>query len=494
MRRLEVENNPINLDRMLRFAKMGSLALVDPNDASSSRTTNSFRQYSREDILGYLKDPRRNSENLIDASIYLYSTDLIYRRICTYFATMPTYDYVLVPLKMKDYEESAADSYRKSYTKSIALVENMNLRQLAQNMTKTIVREGAYYAIEVSTNDSYMHLQIPHKYCKVSTWEDGCPLLTMDMSFFDRQQTLLESIGGTIKSAFEAYKKDNKKKWVTIDSNTGVCILGDETIDYIVPLLAGLFSDIYLLEDYKDLVKSKEVIELYKLISLKLPLDEDGKLLMPESMAIKYYNQMANQLPEQIGLALNPFTLNEVSFKQSSADRDATARAERDLWSTAGVSTLLFNNEKASSTALVESMMNDYSFILPIVRSIERWINKKLKMLSGSTKFKLVFPDVNIYTRTKFAENLRKDMQYGLPVRTMLTAVDTGYTPSDVMGMLFMENEVMKLNERMIPPVSSNTISVSSDEGGRPTKNEDELSESGEQTRESDGNEGRADV
>ena len=76
----------------------------------------------------------------------------------------------------------------------------------------------------------------------------------------------------------------------------------------------------------------------------------------------------------------------------------------------------------------------------------------------------------------------------------MLTAVDTGYTPSDVMGMLFMENEVMKLNERMIPPVSSNTISVSSDEGGRPTKSEDELSESGEQTRESDGNEGRADV
>jgi len=183
-----------------------------------------------------------------------------------------------------------------------------------------------------------------------------------------------------------------------------------------------------------------------------------------------------------------------ISFKQSAADRDATARAERDLWSTAGVSTLLFNNEKASSTALVESMTNDYSFVLPIVRSIERWVNKKLKMLSGSNKFKLVFPDVNIYTRTKFAENLRKDMQYGLPVRTMLTSVDTGFTPADVMGMLFMENEVMKLGERMTPPVSSNTISVSADEGGRPTKDEDELSESGEQTRETDGNEGRADV
>lgn len=490
---MEVENTT-NWDMLMRYAKMGSMNLIDPNDASSSRTTNSFRQLSREQILGYLKDPRRNAGNLIDASIYLYSTDLIYRRICTYFATMPTFDYVLVPYKMKEYNLANVDAYRKAYIKSMTLVENMCLKQLAQNMIKTVVREGAYFAIEVSTNDSYMHLQVPYKYCKVSTWEDGCPLLTLDMSFFDRQQTLLESIGGTLKSAWNAYKKDNKKKWVTLDSNTGVCILGDETVDYIVPPLAGVFSDIYLLEDYKDLVKSKEVIELYKLISLKLPLDEEGNLMMPEAMAIKYYNQMANQLPEQIGLALNPFTMNEVSFKQSSADRDATARAERDLWSTAGVSTLLFNNEKASSTALVESMMNDYSFVLPIVRSIERWVNKKLKMLSGSNKYKLVFPDVNIYTRTKFAENLRKDMQYGLPVKTMLTAIDTGFTPADVDGMLFMENEVLNLGEHMIPPVSSNTISASADDGGRPPKDETELSESGEQTRETDGNEGRADV
>ena len=57
-----------------------------------------------------------------------------------------------------------------------------------------------------------------------------------------------------------------------------------------------------------------------------------------------------------------------------------------------------------------------------------------------------------------------------------------------------MENEVMKLDEHMLPPVSSNTISVSADEVGRPTKNEDELSESGEQTRETNGNEGRADI
>ena len=490
---MEVENKT-NWDMLMRYAKMGNMTLLDPNDASSSRMTNSFRQLSREQILEYLKDPRKNSGNLIDASIYLYSTDLIYRRICTYFATMPTFDYVLVPYKLKEYNPANAEAYRKAYIKSMTLVENMYLKQLAQNMIKTIIREGAYFAIEVSTNDSYMHLQVPYKYCKVSTWEDGCPLLTLDMLFFDRQQTLLESIGGTLKSAWNAYKKDNKKRWVTLDSNTGVCILGDETVDYIVPPLAGVFSDIYLLEDYKDLVKSKEVIELYKLISLKLPMSEEGDLMMPESMAIKYYNQMANQLPDQIGLVLNPFTLNEVSFKQSSADRDATARAERDLWSTAGVSTLLFNNEKASSTALVESMMNDYSFVLPIVRSIERWVNKKLKMLSGSNKYKLVFPDVNIYTRTKFAENLRKDMQYGLPVRTMLTAIDTGFTPADVDGMLFMENEVLKLSEHMIPPVSSNTISTSSDEGGRPQVDETELSESGEQTRESDGNEGRAEV
>lgn len=479
----------LNAINMMRFAKMQKLQTLDPN--ATNQSTNSFKKYTREQVLTYLKDPRKNATQLIEASIYLYSSSPIYNRICRYQPDMLTFDYVLSPFKMKEFDVTPQniEKYKKAYFKVLDSLEILNIKHSFNKISRVVMREGAFYGLEIGNKDSYMIYQLPYDKCKVTHWEDGCPIFSLDMSYFDKNLILLESIGGSVKTAYNAYLRDRKLKWAEMDSDSSICILFDETLDYVVPPLCGSFSDIYLIEDYKDLMKSKEIINLYKLINLKYPVDDSGNLLMDEEVARLYYNQIADQLDSTIAVALNPFDMKEVSFENNKNDSDGTLKAQRDLFSNIGISNLIFNNDKASSTSLIQSITNDFTFINPVLKSLERWLNKKLKLLSGSTKFKAIFLESTYYNRKDLAESLRKDMQYGIPNKSALCALTTGFSPADILGMAFLENNVLEMNNIFVVPQSANTQSGESNVG-RP-ESDDPLSENGEITKETDANDDR---
>lgn len=471
--------NSINMINMMRFAKAQKIQLLDPN--GTDKTTNSYKKYTRADILSYLKDPRKNNTKLIEASNYLYASSTIYQRVVRYLSDMLTFDYVITPYQMKEYntKNAAIKKYSKAYYETISELENMDIKHTFNKIMQVVVREGAFYGLEISNADSYMIYQLPYNKCKVTWWEDGCPVFSLDMSYFDDNQILLESIGGTLKKAYNTYKQNKRLKWQEIDSSSSVCILFDESLNYVLPPLSGAFTDIYLVEDYKDLMKSKEIINLTKLINLKYPTNkETGALLMDEGIARAYYNQIANQLDETIAVALNPFEMEDVSFDTNKSDSDGTLKAQRDMFSNLGISNLVFSNEKASSTALKYSLADDMTYVLPVLRACERWFNKKLKTKNGAIKFQLKFLDISIYNRDDFADKLNKSLQYGLPVRSMIAA-SHGLTPAQTIGLSYIENEIIDMNTIFKVPQSANT---QSNESGRPT-NEDTgqpLSESGE--------------
>lgn len=455
----------INAMNTLRFAKTQRVQLLDPN--ANNQATNSYKKYTRDQILSYLKDPKKNYIQLIEASNYLYASSTIYNRICRYLSNMLTFDYVLAPFKMKDYDIQQANinKYNKAYFKTLGELDIMNIKHTFTEIMQVVVREGAFYGIEASNKDTYMIQQFPYNRCKIYAWEDGCPLFALDMSYFDKNQLLLESIGGEIQSAYNAYLKDKKLKWFELDGKYSICILFDESLDYVLPPLSGAFTDVYLIEDYKDLMKSKELINLYKLINLKYPIDDEGNLLMDEQVAMTYYNQILNQLDSTIGLALNPFEMKEVSFEGNKTDSDGTLKAQRDMFSNLGISSLVFSNEKASSTALLQSLINDLSYVIPCLRSLERWLNKKLKLMSGSIKFQAIFPDIGIYNRNDMIKTFKESSTLGLPTKN-LYAASLGFTPSQVLGMTFLENNVLGLHDLFIPLSSSYT--QSSNDVGRP--------------------------
>ena len=90
------------------------------------------------------------------------------------------------------------------------------------------------------------------------------------------------------------------------------------------------------------------------------------------------------------------------------------------------------------------------------MKQIERNINLFLKQLSGTQKFKITFIDASIYNKNDNFNQALKAAQYGLPTISQLFAL-LGYEPYDLQSMNFLEDEILKLKEKLIPLSSSFT-------------------------------------
>ena len=82
-------------------------------------------------------------------------------------------------------------------------------------------------------------------------------------------------------------------------------------------------------------------------------------------------------------------------------------------------------------------------------------------------------------------DHIIKASTYGAPVKLAIPSV-LGFSPSDAQGLSVLE-EVLDIVNTWQPLKSSNTQSGKNDDkGGRPKSDDDDLSESGENTRDND--------
>ena len=119
------------------------------------------------------------------------------------------------------------------------------------------------------------------------------------------------------------------------------------------------------------------------------------------------------------------------------------------------------------------------------MKSIEDMVNRYIQSLSYGKNFKVTFLDVSPYNRKEAGEAYLKACQYGVPLVSYYCA-SQGLSQSEMDCMNFLENTILDIKSTFIPLQSSSTQSSSStsDEGGSPEKDIDELTDSGEQSRE----------
>ncbi len=196
-------------------------------------------------------------------------------------------------------------------------------------------------------------------------------------------------------------------------------------------------------------------------------------------------------LPDEIGSVLTPMDLQKISFERSNnGDVDTISKAEQNLFTAAGVSSLLFNNEKASANALLLSIKADQTITFGIVKSIEDALNRIIQDQSYGKNFKVTFLDVSPFNRKEMGDAYLKAASYGLPTISAYAA-SQGIGQAELDCMSFLEGRVLGLQDLFRPIQSSTQMSSdelekkgATDEGGAPKKEVGEISESGEQNQE----------
>lgn len=242
----------------------------------------------------------------------------------------------------------------------------------------------------------------------------------------------------------------------------------------------------------KQLKMTKTALENYAMLVMTLGIDDEGNWVMDLDKAKEFWRNLDSVLPEEVGSVLSPMPINKISFEKSNTgDTDTIADAEQNMFTAAGVSSLLFNNSKASANALALSIKADQAITFGIVKSIEDVVNRYIQSQSFGKNFRVTFLDCSPYNRKELGDMYLKACQYGVPMVSYYCA-SQGLGQAEIDSMNFLENEVLHIKSTFIPLQSSSTQSAEAaadgagaiDEGGAPEKDIGDLSDSREANRE----------
>jgi hypothetical protein len=452
-----------------------------------------LRKYDTDTVKQFMQFPERYQRQLRDVSIGLYNVSTHYKRLILYFAHMLTLDYIIVPWGSTVLASKNKKTIQSSYNKVVDYLETLNVKHEFKKVLTVAIREDVFYGYLYMSKDSSYIQKFDADYCQITSVEDGTFCFSFDFAYFQNNPDKLELFPSDFKPMYDNYVSDPKAyRWQELDPNKTICLKFHEDLQYCLPVFVGIFADIFSINDYKALRKTKTKLGNYKLIAQKIPIEEkstdknDFKITLP--LAQQFHANISSTLPEEIGVITSPMDVTALDFNRDLTEIDNVKNAVRDMMTGAGVNELLFNAETSGSIGLTKSINVDESIMFSILRQIERIVNFKLKKIGGS-RHKISMPDITVYNREDLFAIYKQAGDAGFPVKSLIGAC-IGLSPSDLASLMFLENDVLQLHENMLPLPSSHTISHDGTDltGGRPTKSTNKLSDEGGKTRDNNKN------
>lgn len=478
------------------FSRNTSQILADY--INNKKNLTELSRYSIKELVEMLKSPatEHNQTRIRKLSQFLYQVSSHYKTLVNYYPNIPLYQYTITPsFILKDLNEEA---YKERYIAAINQVEKYNLPYLAKKIIKIAIRDGAFYGICFESDDTFTITPFNPDYAKITSIENGTLRFSIDLEYFSgRRNFLLESYPQDIQQAYIAYKGNSNQdikgnnKLRYYEPVDGICIMADDNDPSIVlPLFTGLLKDVFDIEDYRLIKKSNNENTNYKAVSMKIETDPNtGIPRLNNNLIRKYYNMICNNVPEGVGVILSPFKAETLSFTGGrNHETVELADAESQFWFDSGTSPLLFGSQKATTSgALSMGVKPNEAMAFQILQHIESFFNSLLNKSIENNIFKIRFTQATIFNIEELTNRHFKAASYGVGGAKLLYAADLGLSPTDIMGMSFLEDNILNLTkDRWHTPLISSNVQSSLDTSGRPTKEEEgkTLSDEGERTRE----------
>lgn len=453
----------------------------------------------RSILFKWLRDPVSNQKHLRDISNFMYIANGQYARLCNYQPDMVKFAYIIAPY-LYQAEDMLSDEYKMSYRTTAQTLDTMNIRTEFNKVLRRAVRDGVAYGYARASRDVFNIYMLNPNYCRISSIDgSGCIRFEFNFAYFydiykkSNRDAIIDSFGPEFKEKWDKYTSKQAGSWQEIGEN-GICVkYQEDVLEYSIPPYIAVLDSLFDLEDYRKLAKAKEEAGSYNLLNFTVPTTTDGKITMDLQLVKQFINQVSSEIPETIGVIYTPMKADKISFARDTTlnDRNAVTEALEQFWSASGVSELLFGSGKSSANGLNKSIIADEINIYPLVRQVERWINRRLRISRGKYKFKVKILDITSFNEVEMYDVYAKAGNSGLPVKNAMAAC-LGYTPYEAMAMSVLENDVLQMRDTMFsqPLKSASTMSsdTESSEGGRPLMNEDDLSEGGIIARENETN------
>lgn len=488
-------------ERVLEMAKttkamIDSLQLTDLSK-TESRT---FQTYSRETLRTYMKSPKSYESQLRNLSRYLYRLCYEYRRICLHYATMICGDaFNIIPLD-DPAQEMTPEERTNAWYETMIRWQRMDFASELVKLLLVAWREDSVYAYVYDDSDqeggTCFYQILDGDYCRVSSVEAGVFRFAFDFSYFRSHETYLDYWDSEFKSKYEAYQKDSTLRWQELEPERQVCFKvnsDDPTMDY--PSFSSLFEAIISNIDLQALKTAKDELSAYKLLVARLkPLtgaDEPDDFEVDPDTALKYYNKFVAALPECVNACLSPVPIEPIEFKDlnNTDDTDMISNSISNIFKHIGG--VILNSDKSGTTIYEAQIIADMeiaqSTLLP---QVQRYLNLYFNYIIGTNHGYFKYIDgVCPYTRRQKRKELVESAQNGFS--RMSIGILDGNTPLEQISLLKLEKD-LGLIDLMSNPLSTSytqsgsqpTTDTDPINGGAPSKDSDDLTDSGSKSKE----------
>lgn len=473
-----------------------SEAIKKMRDPSKSALT-SLQSSDRKKIRTYLQKPYSNEKNLLEAAEYQYFRNQILYRLCHWYASMWVLNCRQVIPDFSFTKENNTTKMLEQYERTLNKLDVYNIQGNWHDVALRCYLEDVCFVIFYRDDkDAFFYIMNPEE-CKIDgRYYTGDFSYSVDMSKWNSQQKreLAEWLGDPIKSMLDEYDR-TKNNWIHMPEKWGAAFkFNSDRPDLVIPPSAAILQQLAGLNDIADLQALKDEASVYKLLAVSLPLLSGAKtsdeFAISPDLLIEYYDTMLKILPDYVAATIVPGELtnnNVIDFSTTSEDKDIDrlSQSQDTLLATSGGGSVLNANYINSSAAFKAWLAAESEFaISSLMPQIEGFTNRMLTYDVSGAPCRVRYFEVTVYTKDDLKESLLSSCQYSFSNRMAYNTFN-GISEKATMSMEFFETNVLKLPDIMNHPLQSSytTSNTGEDEGGRPTVPDDELSPSGDRSR-----------
>lgn len=471
--------------------------LKDPN----SPYTPPITPYSKERISGYLQNLSNSEKNLRDAMHYMYYRSQIMFRIINLYASI----WDLRCRKVTPKYSITGKNQDKSVLKSLEeTLDVLDIFKVHENMYAPLLRcylDDAVYALWFHDDQGAFPYILNPDWCRIiGRYMQGDLVFAIDMSKFRsaRYQDLIEWLGSPLKEMYAEFER-TKVNYIQVPEEYSMCFKyriddTEHVFSPFVPLLQQL-AGLNDLEDIQAIADEQSIFKMivYYIKTISGSKTSDDWQITPD-LALDYFNKMTKEaLPDYVSaVPILGDGLDTVDFTKTSTDAevDRLKNAQNNILNVSGGGAVLSSNNITSTAAFNAWLQSESEFaISSLMPQITGFVNRMLGY-EISNPCKVDFFELTVLTRDTFRKNLLESNQYGISSRLALGTL-LGFSEKETLANLYVENELLRLQDKMKYPLTSSFTSTGETEDGytnevgqgRPSVSDDELSPEGDRSR-----------
>lgn len=487
--------------------------------------------YTREKIRDLLKDAERNALDIRQAAEYVRNNILQFKRVEHYFISLLSFKYYLLPKRNVDEIPSLDKSKKKIY----AFLDSLRIREQFPRITADVIKNGAgFYLYSRKSKDFFDFIRIPVDKCRITNVRSTFGVCyEIELTYFedlfqmgliapeiydyykeiidekmspaelDDNGNILRNPDGTIKrKPRNRINKARNRIYIPISPLHGCCIVADPYKATKVPLLAALLPDSLDILEYKNIQKQKSILETWCIIPQIIPYDSVEKPKVPLQLAKQTIAALQKSLPQGVITFSTPLEISDpISLQNTTTQDNITGKGEQNFFSSVGVAGNVMGVGEAKNQAVIDfSNLTDFSFVGYLYNQFTTIVNLLIEIYIGEKDWKISFFGNTYRDKIEAKEALNIFTTANMPAEYL--GANLGFEPQDFDRLLQL-GEKSKLKDKLQPIVSQfqqgaggvhlgeegTTKTHGSGSAGRPRKDIEDLSESGQATQETNKNE-----